>query len=165
MGDIPNASFTYSGNNNTINFSNTSFNSTTFNWDFGDGNVSNLTNPQHQYTNPGVYIVSLSASTNCNTSVKTDTLTILPTTILEKNSANFNLYPNPTDGSVVIQFEKLEKNALVQLYNYIGQKVFEEKFISINTIELNLRNYPSGIYNLVVQENNGQMNTTSLIKK
>jgi gliding motility-associated-like protein len=48
--------------------------STTFNdslvsytWNFGDGNTSNLQNPSHQYTSPGIYTVSLNVQTvnNC----------------------------------------------------------------------------------------------------
>lgn len=30
-----------------------------YNWDFGDGNTSNLKDPQHLYENPGIYNVSL----------------------------------------------------------------------------------------------------------
>ena len=49
------------GCNNNINFTNTSTNltNTTFYWDFGDGNISTLENPTHQYLNPGIYITTL----------------------------------------------------------------------------------------------------------
>lgn len=38
-------------NPSPINFLNTSSGSVSFNWDFGDGNTSNLPSPTHQYTN------------------------------------------------------------------------------------------------------------------
>lgn len=42
-------------------------NPTAWSWDFGDGATSNLQNPTHQYTAPGVYTVKLTASnTNGN---------------------------------------------------------------------------------------------------
>lgn len=63
----PNANFnTGSSTNNcglTINFNNTSSMSsgtiTTYNWDFGDGSTSSLENPNHTYSNPGTYSVTL----------------------------------------------------------------------------------------------------------
>ena len=35
-------------------------------WDFGDGQISHLQNPTHQYTNPGTYTVSLLAQNGMN---------------------------------------------------------------------------------------------------
>lgn len=35
-----------------------------YNWDFGDGNTSNLANPVHVYPNPGVYDVTLNIQVN-----------------------------------------------------------------------------------------------------
>ena len=37
----------------------------TYSWNFGDGNVSNLQNPQHTYTNNGNYVVTLTINTGC----------------------------------------------------------------------------------------------------
>ena len=46
----------------TVNFTNTSFYSNSYYWDFGDGNFSTSTNPSHTYSNFGVYTVSLISS-------------------------------------------------------------------------------------------------------
>jgi PKD repeat protein len=44
----------------TVNFTDLSIdNVTTWEWDFGDGNTSNLQNPTHEYTEPGQYPVRL----------------------------------------------------------------------------------------------------------
>lgn len=53
----------------TINFSN-SGRGTRFLWDFGDGTTSTLRNPQHTYTQPGTYTVTLIAyiDEGCQTS-------------------------------------------------------------------------------------------------
>ncbi len=45
----------------TVNFTNTSFYSNSYYWDFGDGNTSTSFNPSHTYTNFGTYTVSLIA--------------------------------------------------------------------------------------------------------
>ncbi len=44
-----------------VNFTNSSTGATTYNWDFGDGNVSTATNPTHIYNSPGNYTVTLTA--------------------------------------------------------------------------------------------------------
>jgi large repetitive protein len=45
-------------------------------WDFGDGFTSTATSPCHIYTNPGSYIVTLSATNLCGTTSFTDTVCI-----------------------------------------------------------------------------------------
>ena len=65
----PTADFTSDGYvclGSSISFTNLSLNADKFDWDFGDGNyLSNVTNPTHQYQNPGTYTVTLYA-TNLN---------------------------------------------------------------------------------------------------
>ena len=46
----------------TVDFTNTSFYSNSYYWDFGDGNTSTSTSPTHTYLNFGTYTVSLIAS-------------------------------------------------------------------------------------------------------
>lgn len=69
--------------NNSIAFDNTSTSLggiiTTWNWDFGDGNTSNLQNPIHSYTNSGIYTVTLYLEDNngCDTTyIKSNAITI-----------------------------------------------------------------------------------------
>jgi len=50
----------------TVNFlDSTTFNDpiVVYNWDFGDGNISTLQNPVHQYSSPGLYTVQLMVQT------------------------------------------------------------------------------------------------------
>jgi len=51
----------------TITFTNTSLNATTYLWDFGDGVTSTLTNPTHIYTTPMTATIKLKASNCCGT--------------------------------------------------------------------------------------------------
>lgn len=55
----------------SINFINSSYQSDTFHWDFGDGNTSTLKNPKHAYTMSGVYTVQLIASNTSTMSIDT----------------------------------------------------------------------------------------------
>lgn len=46
----------------TVNFTNTSKNSTSYVWEFGDGGTSTDVNPTHEYTTEGTYTVKLTAT-------------------------------------------------------------------------------------------------------
>lgn len=56
--------FYYSGDTtpNNINFFNTSYNSNSWEWSFGDNSFSTLQNPSHLYNFPGTYFVCLTSS-------------------------------------------------------------------------------------------------------
>ena len=64
----------YVGCNFLVNFQNVSSTSTptaaTYFWDFGDGNTSFLENPTNNYSNPGIYDVTLIVNdiSSCNIS-------------------------------------------------------------------------------------------------
>ena len=66
--DLPVADFTSSANGPTINFSNNSTDGTSYTWDFGDGNTSNLENPSHNYGLSGTYEVNLIVTNDCGSS-------------------------------------------------------------------------------------------------
>ncbi|MDX1906358.1 MAG: PKD domain-containing protein [Bacteroidia bacterium] len=57
---------------------NFSVNATQYAWDFGDGFTSADSVPQHAYTTPGTYTITLIASGNGNTDTATATITVSP---------------------------------------------------------------------------------------
>ena len=64
---------------NTISFSDASLAATSWAWNFGDGSpVSNLEDPTHIYTTPGVYTVSLSINSGADVETKVGYIHILP---------------------------------------------------------------------------------------
>ena len=75
-------------------------------WDFGDAasgasNTSTLTNPSHIFSSPGTYNVTLTLTERCQTSVKTQTLTVygVPTALIAADSTvceNFGVTLNTT---------------------------------------------------------------------
>ena len=61
----PTAAFTSAGYvclDSPICFTNLSTNADSYQWDFGDGNVSNMSDPCHTYASPGTYTVTLTAT-------------------------------------------------------------------------------------------------------
>ena len=58
----------------------------TYLWNFGDGNTSNLTNPNHIYSGSGNFTITLTAYTNSACQIDTSTATIsvsIPSAIKE----------------------------------------------------------------------------------
>ncbi|MFN4234602.1 MAG: gliding motility-associated C-terminal domain-containing protein [Bacteroidia bacterium] len=91
----------------TVNFNNTSMgsSSTSYFWDFGDGNTSTLYNPTHTYTTSGTFTITLITidSLSCNISdtvvkqvtILSDTTYTLPSvTICGSGSQQIGLLPN-----------------------------------------------------------------------
>ena len=56
------ASFEYAINNSSVNFTNTSASTDTWSWEFGDGTTSTGQNPNHVYSCPDFYTVSLTVT-------------------------------------------------------------------------------------------------------
>lgn len=65
-GSAPVPSFTFNaGSNNTVYFTNTSTNATSYLWDFGDGQTSTQASPSHVYAASGTFTICLTATNNC----------------------------------------------------------------------------------------------------
>jgi PKD repeat protein len=65
----PLATYNYESNQLEITFSDLSTNTPSgWQWEFGDGNISNLQNPVHTYDEPGFYTICLTAESICGSS-------------------------------------------------------------------------------------------------
>ncbi|MBI2968594.1 MAG: PKD domain-containing protein [Bacteroidetes bacterium] len=75
----------------TVDFTNQSTNAITYLWNFGDGNTSYLKDPQHTYTSPGFYSVTLYAYGGSGTAVYTmpNQIFVYPAPV-----ANFQAFPS-----------------------------------------------------------------------
>jgi PKD repeat protein len=76
VGAQPAPSFTFLVAGNTVTFTNTSNNAVSYFWEFGDGQVSNATNPVHTYIGSGTYNVLLTASNPCGAVKFTQTIVL-----------------------------------------------------------------------------------------
>ena len=77
---------------------------TNWSWSFGDGGTSTEQNPQHTYTSPGTYTVSLTATNDCGSDTETKTDYIEVTEPGQSPVADFE--GNPTQGCapLTVQF-------------------------------------------------------------
>jgi len=72
----PTAAFSYNQNGSTFSFQNNSTDSRDYLWDFGDGSISNQTNPVHTYATAGPYNATLTAALRCTSNVSTQNIVV-----------------------------------------------------------------------------------------
>lgn len=94
------ADFSFTVNGLTATFTNTSGNGVTYEWDFGDGFTSTLTNPVHTYQQAGVYTVSLTVTGTCDADTRVQVLNTAPV-------ANFAANPVSSCAPLTVQFGNL----------------------------------------------------------
>ena len=131
VGAPPSGSFIYSADFLTVNFTSNEVGSTAVLWDFGDGNSSSVPDPVHEYTESGIYIVSLSLINACGTTTLTDTLDLMVSNISSATIANhWALYPNPNNGQFWLASASCNGNTIreMALYNSLGEKIMLKTF-------------------------------------
>lgn len=95
----PTATFTSAINGLQVNFTNTTANSTSYAWDFGDGGTSILENPIHTYSVAGNYAVTLAATNICGNGTTTQTVVTV-----ESPTAAFSATPTTGCNNITVQF-------------------------------------------------------------
>jgi PKD repeat protein len=98
----------------TVNFTNTSTNSTSFLWDFGNGQSSTLQNPSITYNTAGTYTVTLIATGEGgnNTIIKTNLITISPAPVTPPPVSSFSL------GNISVSFKNTSTGATSYKWNF-----------------------------------------------
>jgi len=149
---------------------NTSSNTSQYLWDFGDNTTSTAANPVHNYTQPGLYTVTLEilGLQSC-TQTKVKQVRVIDiaiiTAINELPSSTFNLYPNPIKIGQQLHLELPNtKNYKIHIIDVLGKVVLEDNIhngaqsLSIGT------NFGSGIYFVhVYDENNEELKRIKLM--
>ena len=74
-------------------------------WDFGDGQSSMAANPEHIYTAPGMYAVTLTASSKTTSDTREKTAYITVNSHAVGLIASFNAYPTGGTAPVSVEFE------------------------------------------------------------
>lgn len=143
------SSFSYTTNGMIVNFSINSIGCNNFNWDFGNGNTSNINpNPVVTYASSGIYGVciicngmppSCSQCINITVPGNTSGSVGLPENI---QNSDFQIYPNPTQGKIIVE---AQENAHITIMNSIGQIVYKQ-IAATNKTEVFINALPNGIY-------------------
>ncbi len=121
----PSANYTYTNAGvapDTVVFTNSSTNATSYNWDFGDNGTSNEVSPTHVFSNGGTYTVKLVATGNGGTNSITKTVSVRTPTgfkilsvkitaipLNKSNGTSWDVSPN-TGPDVTFAIEKVPLN-------------------------------------------------------
>lgn len=148
------AGFNFQGDSGTIGFTNTSIQGTWFEWDFGDGQTSNIENPIHSYSQVGTYQVTLVAANACGSDTTVQTIDITITNIEDRETiAQFSLYPNPNQGIFNLNYSIPNGNPefVVEIYNMLGERVYLNRIVNHtgkHIHPLDLSSEAKGIYHI-----------------
>lgn len=101
--------------NQPISFTNTSVNTSSYQWDFGDNTTSTLTSPAHSYSAPGTYTVTLSgvSTTYGCTATITSTVSVTPLPVPQ-------FTPDVAFGcpALTVNFQNTSSNAVFYSWNF-----------------------------------------------
>ncbi len=104
--EAPEAYFSYTVQDNNVQFFNQSINGSQYYWDFGDGTASWQKHPLHQFNGEGRFLVSLEVTNACRSTFRERTIEISAGTIKEVLPLKIQVNPNPVvDGSMHLSVE------------------------------------------------------------
>ncbi|MFT5918911.1 MAG: PKD repeat protein [Granulosicoccus sp.] len=154
---LPLPSFTHFIAGETVAFTNTSSFGIAYSWGFGDGSpVSTDENPNHTYSSPGNYEVTLVVTNDCGISETTVSVSTVIFGIEDVEVLQgLSIYPNPSTGLVTLFFQSVEKidRLKMNVYDLRGRSIHTKimnSLIGENRIPINLIGFENGVYSLQV---------------
>jgi hypothetical protein len=142
MDNLPKANFSLYldlFNVRKVYFTNLSYyNPTNYNWNFGNGTMSNLKEPGYLiYDNDGIFNVCLDVFNEygSDTSCKQINLETAGGNYEINEKVEFNIYPNPFTGLIYIENKSDYKHAKFTLYSLLGFQLFNINLNELNTID------------------------------
>jgi PKD repeat protein len=147
-GNIPFSNFTYLQHGDSLQFTNTSINTSSVNWDFGDGTNSNLLNPEHVYSGIGVYPVKLTATNMCHdTASFTDTIIVTTAGLRdETKNDNWQISYNNLLQEITISGVQGNHHNKLKIFDEGGKLVLQTAMSSRVKVALSIGVYIVGIY-------------------
>lgn len=80
----------------------------------------------------------------------------------EKNSLQYNVYPNPSDGTLFVDLSGTDESISMQLINTTGQVCWASSENSGRTVQISVGNMPKGVYFLKLTSSS-QIETSKII--
>ncbi len=151
-------------------------------WYWGDGTDTLALYPNHNYNTPGNYNICVTVYNGCGDSssfcqndtvyrasnstmvyINVDSSSAHTTGIKQINSINekLNIYPNPNNGSFVIELQNTLYNVRCTVYDVNGKMVLSQTINGKTTIDAG--SLYEGVYNISLQSNEGVANKRMVI--
>jgi hypothetical protein len=85
---------------------------------------------------------------------------------IEDHVNNLNVYPNPADDQVTVEYTSAGNDATLSIFNLVGQEVIIRNLNSMdNTLTIDVSDLSEGIYFYAVREGNQVIETKKLVIK
>jgi len=146
----PIANFSYVLNGLDVTFTNLSTNTSSYSWDFGDGNTSTLQNPENFYPSSSNYTVTLIASNNCGADTFSQNISVVGIQEYLVNE-KLNIYPNPSNGNFSIDLTLVTgKDAEIKILDELGKEMVIERITLGSIKHYNFADLCSGVYQVLL---------------
>jgi len=142
-------------------FTNTSENSASYLWDFGNNFTTTAANPTFTFNADGEYNIRLIATNACGSDTLDTVIVVIKVGINDLESAiNLAIYPNPFKDQIRIETESAKAEKLeLSIYNMVGKLISKESYTSagktIRTADLS--GVANGIYFIKIQSETGSV--------
>ncbi|NUM32313.1 MAG: T9SS type A sorting domain-containing protein, partial [Bacteroidetes bacterium] len=160
----PNSDFNFKTSGRRVYFTATQPGATLYQWRFGDGGKSSLTNPQYDYLEyPSAKYYACLAVVNVNGCFSETCKEVAITGNIDNISklTGVKVYPNPNKGNFTVTVEEPKADLSISIYNLLGEvvKTIETNpFKTVYAIDLNVAN---GVY--MVKVTNGGLTATQKV--
>ena len=119
-------------------------NAVSFEWTFGDGQVSNEVNPTHTYQD-GYFTATLIATNGCVSDTFYFDINIFTGVEDITDDPSIQLLPNPSSGKFVLRWDGPIAAVDIKVYSLSGKSVFSIENIN-NHAAMDLSGLPAGVY-------------------
>ena len=83
-----------------------------------------------------------------------------PVSVDENQEARYEIYPNPTNGHIVVKGNNIN---IVEVYNLCGQKMMS--VTGTQNMNINMSSLTSGVYMVKIVDNNGNATVNKVVKR
>jgi len=150
FGNIVIAGFSYLNNTPLYYFMDQSLNAISYLWDFGDGETSILSNPDHAYAEDGEYMVNQSVFNDCFQDEYEQSISML-TQVSDYEELKLEIYPCPASKrlNISINSDFLSKEISCEIYDVSGKKIWKQLIaepVHTTDFQIDISDFSAGIY-------------------
>jgi hypothetical protein len=129
-----------------------------YEWNFGDNsNPSYQPSPVHVYNTAGYYTVTLKLSSTCGFAYDSSAANIVSIDQLNIDKNELSIYPNPTRTHATILNKGSLRMENIEVYNVLGQLVYQAKADNDSSHALDVQGLASGIYTVQIYTDKGSV--------
>lgn len=149
VNENPAAGFYYNGmgfDSSNVQFTDTSTNAVSWQWDLGDGSSSNQQNPMHNYICffQGTVSLIVTSADGCTDTASQSVFAVCGGIEDNSFSQSFNILPNPSNGKFIIRAKSIHSVSGIKISNMLGEVIYQTDIIQAS--EIDLSNQPEGTY-------------------